>query len=214
MPPMPCIMLAMSMPPMPPMPCIMLAMSMPPMPPLIPPMPPPIPPMPPSSSSSPAPELPPSTSLYHGASSFFLSLRQTISGDLPFFLCNVTPSISLARPESEKFRVLPPIFEMVRDTDFSPDSVLKSSSANASKPSSSMYTLTCFFPSDQPYFVIAAPIAASASPLGRESSQLYLPAAAPSYSMGFFFFSLFLFACFALCNNWLFLFGHGSNVNQ
>merc|ERR1740130_1403533 len=141
--------------------------------------------MPPPSSSSPPPDFPPSSSLYHGASSFFLSFKQTISGDLPFFLCNVAPSISSARPASEKVLLLPPMFEMVRDTDFSPDSVLKSSSANASKPSSSMYTLTCFFPSDQPYFVIAAPNASFASPLSRDSSQLYLPAAAPSYSMGF-----------------------------
>merc|ERR1740130_1797186 len=141
--------------------------------------------MPPPSSSSPPPDFPPSSSLYHGASSFFLSFKQTISGDLPFFLCNVAPSISSARPASEKVLLLPPMFEMVRDTDFSPDSVLKSSSANASKPSSSMYTLTCFFPSDQPYFVIAAPNASFASPLSRDSSQLYLPAAAPSYSIGF-----------------------------
>merc|ERR1719157_194593 len=164
-------------------------MSMPPMPPPMPPMPPPMPPaMPPpmSSSSSPPPDFPlPSSNLYQGDSSFFFSFKQTISGDFPFFLCKVAPSISLERAAREKIRFLPPMFEMVRDTDVSPDSVLKSSSANASKPSSSMYMLTCFFPSDQPYFVMAAPKAASASPLGRESSQLYLPAAAPSYEMGF-----------------------------
>merc|ERR1719329_1953231 len=53
-------------------------------------------------------------------------------------------------------------------------------------------------------------MAASASPLGRdESSQLYLPAAAPSYSMGFFFF-----ACLNLFHNWFLLFGHGFQCKQ
>merc|ERR1740117_168010 len=143
-------------------------------------------PPPPSSSSSPPPDLPsPSSNLYQVPASFFLSFKHTMLGDFPFFCCTVTPSISFKRPERANLRVLPLRFEMVSETVLLPLCASKSLSFNSSRPSSSMYTLTCFLPSDQPYLLIAWPSAWSASPFGRESSQLYLPAAAPSYSIGF-----------------------------